>query len=324
MHIPDGLFVNGAAVHATTAVVSAAACGVALWRAKKTLGPRQVPLLGVSAAFVFAAQMLNFPVVGGTSGHLIGGVLAAVLLGPSAAVVVLTAVLIVQCLVFGDGGVLTLGANVFNMALVSVVGGYAVYRAVWRLWPGRRGQLVAVAVASWAATVAAAIVCAGELALSHKVAWSVGFPIMAGIHALIGIGEAVITTMVIVAVRQARPDLLETPRGAAASRGPALGSVVVYGLLIALGLALFVAPFACSWPDGLEWAADKLGFAAAEAKPLLPAPLPDYQWRGLSPTVGKALAAAIGTLGVFALGLLAARLLFRRRGLSGRIGDNGI
>jgi cobalt/nickel transport system permease protein len=311
MHIPDG-FLNAPTAGAA-GLLSLGGLAVALRQARVHLPPRRVPLLGLSAAFVFAAQMLNFPVLGGTSGHLVGGVLAAVLLGPSAAVVVLTAVLIVQCLVFSDGGVLALGANVFNMALVGAVGGYGVYRAVWWAWPGRRGQLVAVAVASWVATLAGAIACAGELALSHMVAWSAAFPAMAGVHAVIGVGEAVITTLVVVAVRQARPELLDSPALAGVRPMRGMTSTLAYGLLLALGLALFVSPFACPWPDGLERVAAKLGFAAAEAKPLLPAPLPDYQWGGLSPSVGKAVAGGVGTLIVFALGLLAARALLKRQ-----------
>src|SRR5512143_477384 len=126
MHIPDGFLDAKTAI--ATGGLALAGLGVALRQARLSLPPRRVPLLGLSAAFIFAAQMLNFPVAGGTSGHLIGGVLAAVLLGPSAAVLVLTCVLVVQCLMFADGGLLALGANVFNMGLASVVGGYLVYR----------------------------------------------------------------------------------------------------------------------------------------------------------------------------------------------------
>src|SRR3990172_7730516 len=134
MHIPDG-FIDGKTAGATTAL-SLAGVGLALRRVKRELPPRKVPLLGLAAAFLFAAQMLNFPVAAGTSGHLIGGVLVAALLGPSAAVVVVTTVLIVQCFLFADGGVSALGANVFNMALLGAVGGYAIYRLVRRAVPG--------------------------------------------------------------------------------------------------------------------------------------------------------------------------------------------
>src|SRR5512143_666441 len=126
MHIPDGFLDAKTAI--ATGGLALAGLGVALRQARLSLPPRRVPLLGLAAAFVFAAQMLNFPVAGGTSGHLVGGVLACVLLGPSAAVLALTSVLIVQCLLFADGGVLALGANVFNMAIVGSVAGYGIYR----------------------------------------------------------------------------------------------------------------------------------------------------------------------------------------------------
>src|SRR5580698_5511244 len=137
MHVPDGFL--DAKTAATTAALSAVGLGVALRRARLTLPPRKVPMLGVTAAFVFAAQMLNFPIPGGTSGHLVGGVLAAVLVGPSAAVVVMAAVLVLQCLVFGDGGLLALGANVLNMGVLHPLVGFAIYRTV----AGQSGQRAA-------------------------------------------------------------------------------------------------------------------------------------------------------------------------------------
>src|SRR5262249_32907937 len=154
-------------------------------QAQKHLPPRRVPLLGLTAAFVFAAQMINFPVAGGTSGHLLGGTLAAVLLGPSGAGLAGTAGVIVQCLIFADGGLLALGANVFNMAIVGGVGSFYIYRALYRLLGEGRGQMIAVAVAAWCGTIMAAIVAAGELSLSGVVAWRVGLVAMAGVHALI-------------------------------------------------------------------------------------------------------------------------------------------
>jgi cobalt/nickel transport system permease protein len=265
--------------------------------------------MGLSAAFVFAAMMLNFPVAGGTSGHMVGGVLCSVLLGPSAAILVITSVLIVQCFVFADGGVLALGANVFNMAIVCSVGGYYVYRLVHRLLPGLRGQLAAVAFASWVATVAASIVCAGELALSRTVPWSIAFPAMAGVHMLIGIGEAIITTLVIYTISQSRPDLLEgiAPQGP----GRRYREVMAFGLLIALGLALFVAPFACPWPDGLDHVAKRLGFRNhAITSRAVPSPIPDYLFPGIkSAGVATSIAGLVGTVVTFGLSLLLARTL---------------
>ncbi|MDR7465106.1 MAG: energy-coupling factor ABC transporter permease, partial [Armatimonadota bacterium] len=128
MHIPDGFLDTPTAI--AGGVLAAAGLGLALRTVRRTLPHRAVPLVGVAAAFIFAAQMLNFPVAGGTSGHLIGAVLAAVLLGPSAAVLVMSSVLILQAFLFADGGITALGANIFNMALVASLLGYALYRGV--------------------------------------------------------------------------------------------------------------------------------------------------------------------------------------------------
>ena len=138
MHIPDGFVDARTAV--ATGLIAGAGVGVALREVRRSLPPSRMPLLGVSAAFLFAAQMLNFPVAAGTSGHLVGGVLAVALLGPAAAVIVMTTVVVVQCLLFGDGGVTALGANVLNMAVVAPLVGYLPYRMLGRLLPGERGR----------------------------------------------------------------------------------------------------------------------------------------------------------------------------------------
>ncbi len=207
MHIPDG-FLN-AATAGVTYVISAGGVGYSVKQVNKKLGERQVPLMGVMGAFIFAAQMLNFPVMGGTSGHLIGGALAAILLGPWAGTLIMTSVLIVQCLVFQDGGITALGANVLNMGLLACLVGYYVYRGVVSAMGERgRGELVAGFVAAWASVMVAAIACAIELALSGKSPIGVALPAMAGVHALIGIGEGLITAVVLGFVRATRPDLL--------------------------------------------------------------------------------------------------------------------
>lgn len=305
MHIPDG-FIDGKTI-VTTAGLSAGSVALALNHVRRTLPPRQIPLLGLAAAFLFAAQMLNFPVVAGTSGHLIGGVLVAALLGPSAAVVVVTTVLIVQCFLFQDGGVLALGANIFNMAILGAGGGWAVYRILATALPGPRGQLAAVAFAGWLSTGLAAVGCAGQLAWSGRVEWKTAFTAMAGVHLLIGLGEGLISALVFGAIQRTRPDLLQMGERAGGHRW---GEFARYGLLVSLGLACFVAPFACPLPDGLEAVAEKLGFAPEATEPTLPALAPDYAIPGIhSAALATALAGAAGCLVVFVLALLLARVL---------------
>lgn len=307
MHLPDPF------LDAKTAALSAGAAlaGVALAvrQARDTIEPRKVPLLGLAGAFVFAAQMLNFPVPGGTSGHLIGGVLTAILLGPAAAVLVITCVLIVQCLMFADGGVLALGANVFNMSLVSVAGGWLIYRGLkqaLRRMDDTRSTVLAAAFAGWSGTVLASITCAGQLALAGTAPWGVTFPAMAGIHMIIGVGEGLATGLIVLAVHRARPDLLQ-PFPATAPRSERV-AFATYGLLLCAGLAVFVAPFASSLPDGLEHVAETLGFATATDSHLLPTPLPDYQTPWLrSAVIATAVAGLIGTLVAFAASYFLAR-----------------
>src|SRR5580658_2465960 len=300
MHIPDGFL--SVPVSVACAGLSSAALGAATFRAHKVLGPRAVARVGVTAAFVFAAQMLNFPVAGGTSGHLIGGVLAAVLLGPSMALVVMAAVLVLQCLVFGDGGMLSLGANVLNMAVVHPFVGFAIYRLVLgRQSPSAlRGArpIAALAFASWTATVAAAATCAGELALSRVAAPLVILSAMVGVHAVIGLGEAVISAFVLAALIRLRPERVD--RAGSSASSVRVASVVVPGLVAALALALFVSPFACTWPDGLERVVQHLGISPAIATLSLSAPLEGYAVPGMGSGLRTtALAGALGTLLVF-------------------------
>jgi cobalt/nickel transport system permease protein len=298
MHIPDGFL--DAKVIVAAAALTVIGVGVAWRQTKKRLPQQQIPLLGLAAAFVFAAQMLNFPVVGGTSGHLLGAVLISVLLGPSAAIIVMTAVLVVQCFLFADGGVLALGANVFNMAVMGVLVGNFIYQIVLRILGNERGRIAAVAIASWGSVLAAALCCAGELAWSRTVMWQTAFPAMAGIHALIGVGEALIACLVIAAIRKIRPELL------AANAGPfpakTVVTVIVYGVVIVLGLVLFVSPFASTWPDGLETVAARFGFdRQALARPLVPSLIPDYKFLGLDSPTFATIAAGIAGVAVVLL-----------------------
>lgn len=307
MHLSDGLLDPKTTLVATG--VAATGVALALRQVRHSISPRQMPMLGLAGAFIFAAQMLNFPVLAGTSGHLVGGVLVAILLGPAAAVLVMTCVLVVQCLMFSDGGLLALGANVFNMALVNVGAGWLAYRLLRRVlrMEERRATVLAAAFAGWFGVVAAAVSCAGQLAWSGLVEWRVVFPAMAGVHMLIGLGEGVITALVVLTVTATRPELMagdKAPSPAARRR------LLACGVLIALGLAIFVAPHACRWPDGLEAVAAKFGVEPRKTTPILNAPLPDYGVPGIqSATAATALAGAVGTSIAFLAAYALARVL---------------
>jgi cobalt/nickel transport system permease protein len=206
MHIPDGFLT--ANTWAPAWLISAGSIGFCLRRTANMLKDRMVPLMGIMSAFIFAAQMINFPIIGGTSGHLSGGVLAAVLLGPYAGAVVLTCVLIFQCLIFQDGGLLALGANIFNMAIIGAIGGYIIFYLINKLVHNKKGLQIGAVIAAWFSVVLAAVFCALELAISGISPLRIVLPAMAGIHALIGIGEALITVAVISFVQKVRPDLI--------------------------------------------------------------------------------------------------------------------
>ncbi len=221
LHIPDG-FLN-LPVTLVTWLFAIGLVGLCLNRVQSEYQERTVPVMGVCAAFIFAAQMINFPIPGGTSGHLLGGTLAGVLLGPWAGSLVLTVVFIVQAVLFQDGGITVLGANIFNMGLVGTFGGYYLYQAIrkalgWNSWGGIGAG---TAIAAWTSVVVAAIICAIQLGLSETVPLNVSLAAMASWHLLIGIGEAVITTIAVSFIYRTRPDLIyKAPRGAAFSNRP--------------------------------------------------------------------------------------------------------
>ena len=207
MHIPDGFL--SPEVAGATAVASVAAVGYGLKTAGDALDERRVPLLGVTGAFVFAAQMLNFPVAGGTSGHFLGAALAAILLGPWLACLTMAVVLGLQAFVFADGGITALGANVLNMGVIGALLVGALMLATRRVLPKGRTTLLAITgVGAWLAVMAGAAATALELAVSGTVPLGTVLPTMLGVHALIGIGEAVVTVAAVAAVLAARPDLI--------------------------------------------------------------------------------------------------------------------
>lgn len=207
MHIPDGFLAANTWVPAW--LISIGGVGYSLKKVSELLKEKMVPLMGVMAAFIFAAQMLNFPVIGGTSGHLLGGVLAAVLLGPYGGAVAITIVLVVQSLIFQDGGLTALGANIINMSFLGTIGGYLVYHLIRKIaGGGEKGVLAGAATAAWISVILASIGCSVELVLSDVLPLGTVLPAMLGVHALIGVGEAIITGLVISFVLKTRPDLI--------------------------------------------------------------------------------------------------------------------
>lgn len=292
LHIPDG-FLN-LVVSLICWVVTALVLGMAISRTNKSLGEKQIPLMGVMAAFIFAAQMINFPVAGGTSGHLLGGALAAIVLGPWAAMLVMTAVIAVQALLFQDGGLLVMGANIMNMGLVTAAIGYGLYRSV--SGQSRAVKLGMAGVAAWLSVMAGALLTSLQLWLSGTSQLAVVVPAMLGVHALIGLGEALITVSALAFITQTRPDLL----GEGSESAKASKNWVYVGGIISL-IVVFLSPLASADPDGLERVAENLGFIGAGQS----APyeiIPDYTLPFLGETAISTILA--GVVGIVVVGLV--------------------
>jgi len=309
MHIPDGFLDAKTAI--ATSLFSFAGLGTALHNAKKHLKSRQIPLVGLTAAFIFVAQMINFPVAGGTSGHLIGATLAVVLLGPSAAIIVMSSVLIIQAIIFADGGLSALGANIFNMAIIASLSGYCIFKLMHTVLQDVRGKLISASVASWGATVIASIFCAGELAWSGTVAWNVVFPTMAVLHAVIGLGEGLITMLVLSAIMKTRPELVTDTSLQIREKKPAF----IYGVVIVLALLLLITPFASQLPDGLDRVAQVLGFETKKIElQRYPMPLKDYKFFGIeSPALSTIAAGTAGAIVVFTISYVLAGMLIPKK-----------
>ncbi len=298
LHIPDGFL--SLIVSLICWVITIVVIGTAISRTNKALGEKQIPLMGVMAAFIFAAQMINFPVAGGTSGHLLGGALAAIVLGPWAGMLVMTAVIAVQALLFQDGGLLVMGANIINMGLVTAAIGYGLYRSV--SGQSRAVKLGVAGVAAWLSVMAGALLTALQLWLSGTSELGIVIPAMLGVHALIGLGEAFITVSALAFIMQTRPDLLgEGSESAKASR-----NWIYAGGIISLFVVL-LSPFASADPDGLERVAENLGFLGAGQS----APyeiIPDYTLPFLGETaISTILAGVVGIVVVGAIIMLIGR-----------------
>jgi cobalt/nickel transport system permease protein len=309
LHIPDGFL--STAVSVVGWVLMLAAVAYALRQTRGQLGEKQIPLMGVLAAFIFAAQAINFPVAGGTSGHLLGGALAAIIMGPWAAVLIMTSVVAIQALLFQDGGLLALGFNVVNMGILTAFTGHLVYQALRRtLGEGRNSLLVAGAVGAWLSVLVGAVATAIQLAISGSSPLSVALPAMSAVHVLIGIGEAIITVGALSFIYATRRDLLNIGE---AAPGKASANWVLGGL----GVALLVAVFsfaADANPDGLERVAEDTGFIGL-AQDSLYNIFPDYTL----PFIGNEmlsgiLAVVLGTLIVFGISLAIARAQGKKAG----------
>lgn len=299
MHIPDGFL--SVAVSLLCWVLSLVAIAYALRRANQDLGERQVPVMGVLAACIFAGQMLNFTVAGGTSGHLMGAALATILLGPWAALLVMTAVVSVQALIFQDGGLLALGANILDMGVVGVAVSYFAYNTLRRLLGTKRSSiLISGAVAAWLSIMIASLAVALQIALSGTSPENIAIPAMALIHAIIGIGEGLITAGALAFIVAARPDLLNLGGGGnKAVNGRLVG---LAGLAIAVALAV-LSPLASAHPDGLEWVAEQNGFLARAQGPIYNI-IPDYVMPGIpNEALATIIAGVVGLLIVFGVAI---------------------
>ena len=295
-----------------TGAISVGTVGVALRHVKETVRDKQIPLAGIAAAFIFAAQMFNFPVAAGTTGHLLGGALAAILLGPHMGALVVTIVVVVQALVFADGGLTALGYNVLNMAIIPAYGGYSVFRMFRRVVPRNGGGVVA-------ATGLAGLVSVAFSAMAFSIQWLFGatapvsfsevFTAMVGVHFLIGIGEGVISALAVGAVLGSRPDLvagafdLERAQIEQSKLVP-MRTFVIGGVLAALFFGAIVSQFAFDDPDGLESVAIETGFAeSGQDHALSESIFADYATVGLdNEALSLAVAGVAGTLIVLAVG----------------------
>ncbi|MEU6600516.1 energy-coupling factor ABC transporter permease [Streptomyces flaveolus] len=317
MHVPDG-FID-APTSAVTGVVAAGALAVSLRGARRELDERTAPLAGLVAAFIFAVQMLNFPVAAGTSGHLLGGALAAILVGPYTAVLCVSVVLLMQGVLFADGGLTALGVNITDMAIVTTVVSYAVFRGLLAVLPRkRRSVTVASFVAALVSVPAAAVAFTLLYAIGGTTDVSIGkvATAMIGVHVLIGVGEAFITALTVGAVVAVRPDLVYGARGlrqrlqlrvngalvdAPAPTAPVAArtsrrTLWVTGLVTSLVLAGFVSFYASANPDGLEKVAHDQGIdKKAKEHAASGSPLADYGVKDVSDArLSGGLAGVIG------------------------------
>lgn len=334
MHVPDGFF--DAPTSIATGLIAAGAVGFSLQRANREIRETGPALAGLTAAFVFAVQMVNFPVGAGTSGHLLGGALAATLVGPWTGVLVMSVVLLVQGLLFADGGLTALGTNIMLMGLITVVVGFLVTRALLKVMPKRVGSVVpATAIGALISVPVAALAFTGLYAIGGTVDIPLGklATAMVGWHILVGLGESIITAAVLSAVVATRPDLVYAARhlqadlvlvsadGTSSTVSPdrpvaakPAGRSVGVGVAVTLVIAGVISLFASAHPDGLQFVGAKLGFeSTAQDSAVAGSPLAGYGVTGLgNAQVSGAIAGIIGVLVTISVGLLVAKVASMR------------
>jgi cobalt/nickel transport system permease protein len=290
LHVPDGFLSFGLALLCWA--LALVAVGLAVRNGRSTFDERLTPVAGIMAAFIFAGQMINFPVAGGTSGHMIGATLAAIVLGPWLGILVMTAVIALQALLFQDGGLIVMGANILIMGVVPVLVSYGLYKPVANR--SKNIKLATAGLAAWLSVMSAALLTALLLGFSGTSSFRIVVPTMLGIHALIGLGEALITGAALAFILKVRPNLLQES-GEAGGRGWIVGGVIV------VLLVLLISPFASSLPDGLEWVAAEQGFLNTTVDSSYQL-LPDYTIPLLGETAVSTIMA--GLVGALLVGLL--------------------
>lgn len=300
MHIPDGIL--SLPVWATLNAVAIPGIGLAVRRAKTYMAEGHVPLLGVMGAFVFAAQMMNFPVGFGTSGHLLGGALLAMTLGPGSATIILTSILILQSLLFQDGGLLALGANVTNMAFIGVWAGWFPYRMLY----SGRFRTAGIFAGGFLSVVAAAVAAILELRFSGVGMSPTVLGVSSGVFAVMGAMEGLITVAVLQSVERLNPGWLRTPRGVP---GLSVSVLLAAAVVMVLGGIFFISGL----PDGLDALVERAG-AASRQFLVWNAPLPDYEAPFLAGDWSrKSLAGLAGMAIIYGVCLTVGRLLVRQR-----------
>jgi len=286
MHIPNGFLSDP--VCAVSTAASLAALGVGFARARQSDDSRSAALMAATGAGIFASQLVNFPIQAGTSGHVLGAALAAILLGPWRGMLTMAVVLAVQCVVFGDGGMSTLGANILNMAVAGTLVASALYTPITRRVAGARGQLLGAAVAAFGSVLASAALCSIELAASGTYPLAEVFSAMVGVHTVIGMSEAMITVAILaIALAAGKNHRPLSTRG-----------LMARGLIAAVAVAGLLAPWASSAPDGLDRVAEDLQFATLATSSWALAP--EYSVPGVGwPALAVALAGIAGVVFVF-------------------------